>query len=273
MIFQYQYQYQYQLQRGLGLTTYDSFSQLLYDSYSNPVVFSLLVAIAPLVLFALRRRIIKTGAYHAFHSIYSQRKKDKELKQARQVFEEAFLRRKRYELSSIFLIAFTVLLGSLIFTKSLFFVAVTSNSMAPTFWGSDLVLVQSVSPDYKTGDIIVFQNPRVAYDNKVIHRIFSIDEENLIRTKGDNNNFPDDWALTKKDVLGTAVTLNERPIIAKKAGRYFIKDYEPFKEMDPTYQFLRASMSNVHSYGPLYLIIILCLILLTQLQPERGKVY
>ena len=279
MVFQYQYQYQYQLQRGLGLTTYESFSHLLHDTYSNPVLLSLLVALVPLLYFFLRERITKTQAYHTLSLIYEKRKREKELKHAKLVFEETFLKKKRTDLSTILLVGFTLLLGGLIFTQSLFFVAVTSNSMAPTFWESDLVLIQSITPDYNKGDIAVFQNPQVQFDDKVIHRINSIGlDKNNIRTKGDNNGFIDDWQLSEEDILGSAVTFNGRPIVAKKVGRYFIKDYGLDRgfsyQDDPTYQLLRRTMSNVHAYGPLYLAVILLLIFLTMLQtPEEGKVY
>ncbi|MFQ5800423.1 MAG: signal peptidase I [Candidatus Hydrothermarchaeales archaeon] len=269
----FQYQYQYQLQRGLGLITYDSFSQLLHDTYSNPILLSFVVAVVPLLLFAFRKRIVKTGVYQSLHALYIKRKKEKQLKQARGEFEETFLGRERRDLFTLLLVGFTVLLGGLIFTQSLFFVAITSNSMAPTFWQTDLVLMQSISKDYQKDDIVVFQNPQVIYKDKVIHRIASIDEDS-IKTKGDNNNYADEGFLKKENILGSAVTFNGNPIVAKKVGRYFIKDYDPFKEQDPAYRFLRRSMSNIHTYGPLYLIVILMFILLTQLQePERSKIY
>jgi signal peptidase I len=211
--------------------------------------------------------------------LYEKRKKEKELKRARIAFEEIFLKKKRIDLSTIFLVGFTMLLGGLIFTQSLFFVAVTSNSMAPTFWESDLVLVQSITRDYQKGDVIVFRNPNVKFEDKVIHRINSISFEGVdIKTKGDNINFPDDWTLSNEHILGSAVTFNERPVVAKRVGRYFIKDYGLDKgadyENDPIVQFLRKSASNVHSYGPMYLVVVLLLFFLTMLQkPEKGKVY
>ncbi len=273
MVFQYQYQYQYQLQRGLGLKTYESFSHILHDTYSNPVILSLIVAAVPLLFFLVRPWFVRTGVYKILHEVYRKRRRQKELNQARSEFEEMFLKKRRYDLPTLALIAVTVLLGGLIFSKTLFFVAVVSNSMAPSFWAGDLVLVQTFSKDHKAGDIAVFQNPQVRYDNKIIHRIVSISEEDIF-TKGDNNNFQDEWSLSKDAILGSAVTLNGNPLVAKKLGRYFIKDFDPDKEADPAYQLLRRSMSNVHDYGPVYLLLIFTLIFLLQLKrPERGKVY
>ncbi|GBE17842.1 peptidase S24-like protein [archaeon BMS3Abin16] len=314
MVFQYQYQYQYQLQRGLGLTTYDSFSRLIQDTYSNPVLLSLLVALVPLLFFFLRNRhppILKYFAYLlvslpvflltkltftysregrtltmivAFIALlfyllilyeYWKWKNTTPEKQAKELFEEDFLQKKTDYLS-FFIAGFTILVGVLILTQSLFFVAVTSNSMAPVFWESDLVLIQAISNNPKVGDIAVFQNPGVNFDDKVIHRIFAVRGDDVI-TKGDNNNYPDDWVVDRGSVLGTAITYNGRPIVAKKIGRYFIRDYgldKGYSNDDPTYQMLSWSMSNIHSYGPIYLVVIVLLIFITMLErPDRGKVY
>ncbi len=276
MVFQYQYQYQYQLQRGLGLTTYESFSQMLQDTYSNPVILSLLVALVPLIYFFFRNRFVKTRFFQALLTVYGDRRRDNELRRARLEFEEAFLKKKKIDYASVFIAGFTVLVGALILTQSLFFVAVTSNSMAPVFWESDLVLVQAISNDPQEGDIAVFQNPLVQIDDKVIHRIHRIGDDDVI-TKGDNNNFPDDWVVDRGSVLGTAVTYNGRPIVAKKIGRYFIQDYgldKGYSNEDPTYQILSWSLSNIHSYGPIYLVAIVLLLFITMLErPNRGKVY
>jgi signal peptidase I len=277
MVFQYQYQYQYQLQRGLGLTTYDSFTSILRDTYSNPVLLSFLVALLPLVYFFLRDRLSKTVLYQNLDSLYQTRKNERKVKHAREIFEETFQKKKKSPLPTFLLIGATLLLGGLIFTNSLFFVAVTSNSMAPVFWNGDLVLVQSLSKDYQKGDIVVFENQQVKFEDKIIHRIDSKVGDRII-TKGDNNNFPDDDVIFEENILASGVSFNGRPVVAKRVGSYFIKNYDikndPFREQDPTIKFLRRSVSNVHAYGPLYIVIILLLMLLTILQkPERGKVY
>jgi|GEM_PF-4646971 len=276
MVFQYQYQYQYQLQRGLGLTTYESFSQLLQDTYSNPVILSLVVALVPLMYFFFRDRIVKTRFFQVLAEVYNNRRREGELRAARLEFEESFLQRKKTDYASFFIAGFTILVGALILTQSLFFVAVTSNSMAPVFWASDLVLIQAVTGDAQEGDIAVFQNPEVDFDDKVIHRIYAVRGDEVI-TKGDNNNYQDDWVVDRGKVLGVAVTYNDKPIVAKKIGRYFIRDYgldKGYSNEDPTYQILSWSMLNVHSYGPIYLLVIVLLIFMTMLErPDRGKVY
>lgn len=312
MVFQYQYQYQYQLQRGLGLTTYDSFSQILRDTYSNPIIVSLLVAVTPLVLYHLYDRhpkVLKGISYFlgvlpgvlltyliyvyfqktdfvklvaSFLGLtiylfavyeYLEWRRDTPERRAKAIFMETFALKKKRDYSSFFFALFAIGFGFLIFTQSLFFVAVTSNSMAPTFWATDLVVIQSMSKDLKVGDIVVFNNPNVDFDEKVIHRIHSM-EFDKIRTKGDNNNEPDEWILDKKDILGNAVRFNSKPLVVKKVGRYFIKGFDLQKEADPSYRVLRWGMSNIRTYGPVYLVLIFLLIILFQAeQPEKGKFY
>ncbi|MFQ6136338.1 MAG: signal peptidase I [Candidatus Hydrothermarchaeales archaeon] len=67
--------------------------------------------------------------------------------------------------------------------------AVVSNSMAPTFYKGDLVIVRGIDPDQLLrGDIIVYYNP---YKNiPIVHRIVDIEEREGLRyfvTKGDHN--------------------------------------------------------------------------------------
>ncbi len=67
--------------------------------------------------------------------------------------------------------------------------AVVSDSMEPTFYKGDLVVVKGVdTEDIKVGDIIVFYNP---YRNiPVVHRVIKIEKRGSVTyfyTKGDNN--------------------------------------------------------------------------------------
>ncbi|MFQ5887933.1 MAG: signal peptidase I [Candidatus Hydrothermarchaeales archaeon] len=67
--------------------------------------------------------------------------------------------------------------------------AVVSNSMVPTFYKGDLVVVKGVDPEkLEKGDIIVYQNP---YRNiPIVHRVVDIEDHGGYRyfyTKGDHN--------------------------------------------------------------------------------------
>ncbi len=80
-------------------------------------------------------------------------------------------------------------------------VAVFSQSMIPTFYKGDMVIVQGAE-DYKVGDVIVYDAP--AYRYPIIHRIIEVKPTGFI-TKGDNNPDRDPWVIQKGRIHGRAV--------------------------------------------------------------------
>jgi signal peptidase I len=78
-------------------------------------------------------------------------------------------------------------------------VAVFSNSMVPTFYRGDMIIVIG-RENFEVGDVIVF-NANKSYP--IIHRVY--EKNNYITTKGDNNSGPDGWKLTNGDIYGKAV--------------------------------------------------------------------
>jgi len=212
--------------------------------------------------------ITSTQIYRKFSA---HRKESSTRKLARKEFEELFLYKPPkgavFELLSFL---FILGIGILLFTQSIFFVAVVSDSMAPAFWRGDMLLAESVTNDYKTGDIIVFTNPK-ARDELVVHRIHSIEGES-IRTKGDNQNQVDDWVITPKEIRGKALLVNSKPIVFKKIGKYFIENLDPLSE-DPTYSAVRNMIRNVHAYGIFYILAIILIIMLSYVNPAVEKIY
>ncbi len=67
--------------------------------------------------------------------------------------------------------------------------AVVSNSMVPTFYKGDLVVVKGVDPrELEVDDIVIYHNPR--RDIPIVHRIIDIEDHGGSRyfyTKGDHN--------------------------------------------------------------------------------------
>ena len=65
-------------------------------------------------------------------------------------------------------------------------VAVESNSMVPTFYRGDILILQGVpSEELKVGDIIVFSPSE--RQTPVVHRIIAVNPDGSFQTKGDNN--------------------------------------------------------------------------------------
>src|SRR3989337_2803102 len=75
-------------------------------------------------------------------------------------------------------------------------VAVFSESMVPTYYKGDMIIVQG-EENVKVGDVIVFDVSDRTYP--IIHRIYSI-ENSQIRTKGDNNLYVAPWITTQEKI-------------------------------------------------------------------------
>ena len=80
-------------------------------------------------------------------------------------------------------------------------VAVFSDSMVPTFFRGDMIVVYGTR-DVEVGDIIVFDVPDRKYP--IIHRVNSTND-GIITTKGDHNLYPDPWRTTEDKIHGRAV--------------------------------------------------------------------
>lgn len=82
--------------------------------------------------------------------------------------------------------------------------SITTQSMEPVMSVNDLVYVNPV--DFKmlnTGDIITYASEDGV---TVTHRIVSIDKEKeTVRTKGDNNEYPDALSVKKEQIIGKVI--------------------------------------------------------------------
>ena len=75
----------------------------------------------------------------------------------------------------------------------------TKRSMRPLFKEADILQVVPYSdPEIRIGDIIIFHSPEDA--TFIIHRVISVPNE-VIRTKGDNNNEPEPLIISHKHVI------------------------------------------------------------------------
>ncbi len=143
-------------------------------------------------------------------------------------------------------------------SKAIFFTAVVSGSMVPTFNRGDLILMQNIDRTYKVGDIIMFNRPDT--DLPYAHRIQSITNEGIM-TKGDATNMNDWWKLKDKDITGKAILISGKPIVLEGYGNYFIisdknQDLGPFGNDYRKYQLF---FQVIKIYG--YVIAAFCLFL------------
>lgn len=159
----------------------------------------------------------------------------------------------------------------LLAAKAVFFTAVASGSMYPTYNKDDLVLMQNIDGIYMPGDIIMFKRPDTSLP--VTHRIASITEEG-IRTAGDATGQMDWWKVKKEDILGKAILINGKPVVIKEYGRFFIienkeQDFGPFgKDYRNYFLFIEV----VKLYGYVIAVFSLFLyILLTIKKPWQSR--
>lgn len=80
------------------------------------------------------------------------------------------------------------------------YLVVKSNSMSPTLYVEDIIIIKRVK-QYRVGDIITYN-----YKNEylITHRIIE-EKNNEFITKGDNNNSPDNESINIESVEGKVI--------------------------------------------------------------------
>lgn len=105
---------------------------------------------------------------------------------------------------------------------------VVSGSMEPVMYRGDIVVLEQTnilgfhefSPDdIKVGDIVVYN--AAWHEGPVIHRVINtaqINGSTVFEIKGDNNEVPDPYWVTKSQIKSRVLTFNGQPIIIPKLG-------------------------------------------------------
>ena len=98
-------------------------------------------------------------------------------------------------------------------TGALFFF-VKSNSMYPAIPQGSIILISGRESDLKNlaNKVIVFYNP---LDEKiVVHRAVQ-EEKGSFLTRGDNNDFPDDFRPRRKNIFGAVIFVLKIPFLTR----------------------------------------------------------
>ena len=105
---------------------------------------------------------------------------------------------------------------------------VVSGSMEPSFYRGDIVLIQKADffgihefdvDDIKPGDVVVYDAKW--FNQPVIHRVINVTEINgttMYLIKGDNNDSPDPYYVTKDQIQSRVVTFGDSLIVIPKIG-------------------------------------------------------
>lgn len=181
---------------------------------------------------------------------------------------------KKYRLRAALLpIALTLFVVYILSSQMFFLAIVTSGSMEPTFKKGDLVLMQDILVKPKVGDIIIFADPQgsIAGNRQVTitHRINDISGD-VIRTRGDNNPAPDTWRVKKKDILGKAVVLTDKPIVLKDLGNYFLLDYRT-TQYSAEFLAISRTIQNVRTLGIMIFFVCIVLYLFLSIKDTRTS--
>lgn len=270
-----EFQEQWQWQHGPQFQTYESFSQIMQDMPHGPVVASIVVASLPFIIYLfwkkrfLRTSFITPAAF--FLGKWRRYTKNREMdRRVRGEYEEMVGRTRRMgDLMGYGIYLGMVILALLILKKAFFFSLVVSQSMMPTLMESDMVLVESMTTgSVEVGDILVFTPP--GQETQVVHRAVSVEGER-IKTKGDNIGAVDDWVLTSKNIDGKVVSVNGNPVVVKNFGTYFMPRRIYILGSDPTYEFIRSTVQKVHTHGPIILIVLLLLALVSVFEGKKRR--
>lgn len=119
---------------------------------------------------------------------------------------------KIFALTTFIFVVTLVALTSGIFKY--YFLTIGSGSMEKELFVGDVVIVKKLNPseydEIKVGTILVFR-----MQNKVVvHRVIEIKKNDgtlIFRTKGDNNEDPDNWVVTESNLIG--LTKHKIPIV------------------------------------------------------------
>jgi len=150
-----------------------------------------------------------------------------------------------------------LIIGFVLYNQMIFFAVVGSGSMEPAFKKGDLILMQNVNVEVEDGDIIMFKTPSVL--TPVTHRVIDVSDTGIL-TKGDARRSRDDWVIKDEQIQGKAVTINEKPIILKDVGMYFIEDFQSgivTAQYNEEFLLMRKIITTIKSLG---LVIFFCAI-------------
>lgn len=137
----------------------------------------------------------------------------------------------------------------IILFKLVFFTAIVSNSMQPTFKKGDLVLMQKISTVPEEGDIIMFEQEDIMLP--VTHRVIAVTDKGT-KTGGDARGVTDAWLVQNEAIVAKAVQIGGGPIVVEDIGNYFILEtgemgYDP--KYGSEYTLMRNIFSMLHLYG------------------------
>lgn len=236
----------------------------------NDILFLSILLIFLIVVY--RRIIYNIGSFEpvirAFKAVDRKNRINAYIKQINQRPLES----QKVVFKEILIFIFALLIMFVFASKAIFFTAVISGSMYPTFNIDDLVLMENIGRTYEPGDIIMFERADTSYP--VVHRIKRITDQG-INTAGDATGQEDWWELEKKDIHGKAILIMGKPIVIKGYGKFFIvddrnQDFGPLGQ-DYSKYFLFFQVVKIYGYVIAVFSFFLYIIMTLKQKPWQSK--
>lgn len=187
--------------------------------------------------------------YNRFKKGYSEHSRNKRVGEKMNEYKAISNVGRKPFLHSVLPFSFFLLVILVLLFKLVFFTAIVSDSMQPTFKKGDLVLMQKVSVVPEEGDIIMFEQPN--YMLPITHRVIALTDEG-VRTAGDAVGRADPWIVHEEEIMAKAVQVEEKPLVIEDVGNYFILDaremrYNP--KYGSEYTFVKNIFLTLRVYG------------------------
>jgi signal peptidase len=177
--------------------------------------------------------------------------------------------RQKIIFMDLMILLVAVALIVMIASKSLFFAAVISSSMYPTFDKNDLILIQNIDRSFHVGDIVLFNTPDRNFP--ISHRIVAIDGDGTIHTEGDATGVVDWWRLNKTDIGGKVVLIMGKPVVIKGLGQNFIVQDRNQKFGPFDYPRYLLFINIIKTYGYAIIVIVIMAYIYLTLRSYKPK--
>ena len=192
--------------------------------------------------------------YKFFKKLCKKRSRKKRVQEKMNEFKNVSIAGREPVLGPTIVFSVFLVIIFMLFFNLVFFTAITSDSMRPTFERGDLVAMQKLYTTPEKGDIIMFERP--AYLLPITHRVVAV-TDNGVRTQGDAAGRTDPWVVPKGEIEAKAVQLGGMPLVIKDVGDYFILDTREMR-YDPRYgteySFIKNIFLTVRLYGYVFCI-------------------
>jgi signal peptidase I len=179
--------------------------------------------------------------YRFLKKLCKERSRKKRVKEKMNEYKTVSIAGRKPVLGSTLVFSIFLIIILMLFFNLVFFTAITSDSMQPTFKRGDLVAMQKIYTTPEKGDIIMFE--RSEYMLPITHRVVAV-TDGVVRTQGDARGITDPWIVPEEEIEAKAVQLGGKTMVIKDVGDYFILDTREMR-YDPRYGTEYALIKNV----------------------------